>query len=202
MPHDHHKHNHDYSSAYEQTPEHIAQEADVVSYLSKHLPLGEGAKILDIGAGTGGVVRKLGTNASMVVANDTFPGVAKFYSEDATPRVVLDTRDLLDPATAAYPTTFTAVLSVMTFHHLPLAPSLAAIRTMLVPGGQLAIVDLMKEDGFFHGKDVPHHGFHPKELSGEMEKAGFEILRVDENAAMRRKHGSTYEMFGIIAKAV
>ena len=72
------------------------------------------------------------------------------------------------------------------------------VTGLLAPGGRVAFADLAKEDGSFHGPDVPgvmHHGFEPAELTRWLEAAGFADVRVRIAHRMNRPRadGSTRE---------
>ncbi len=63
---------------------------------------------------------------------------------------------------------FDLVFSSMTLHHIDDVPRLLGrLHDLLVPGGWLALADLDREDGGFHGPDVPgifHLGFERAQL--------------------------------------
>jgi predicted methyltransferase len=69
----------------------------------------------------------------------------------------------------------------MTMHHIADIPAiLKQIHSFLKPGGYLAIGDLAKEDGSFHGdnKGVCHFGFDSEKISEIVEDAGFRVQTV------------------------
>ena len=68
------------------------------------------------------------------------------------------------------------VLCAMTLHHVrDVGTLLCRFRSLLVPGGLLALADLDAEDGSFHQdtRGVEHHGFHREWLREQLETAGF-----------------------------
>jgi predicted methyltransferase len=67
----------------------------------------------------------------------------------------------------------------MTLHHIPdTAAILGVFHAHMKPGGWLAIVDLVTEDGSFHGTEVDvHHGFDQTTLAKQAENAGFSDVR-------------------------
>jgi hypothetical protein len=63
----------------------------------------------------------------------------------------------------------------MAFHHVKdIGIVLGKLNKMLYPGGFLAIADLYREDGSFHGNGFHgHKGFDPDEFEGLLQKHGF-----------------------------
>jgi SAM-dependent methyltransferase len=97
---------------------------------------------------------------------------------------------MLEPDTGIlFAECFDLVVSCMTLHHVDHVESvLRDFRTALLPGGIVAIADLDKEDGTFHGDAIPaaHAGFDRKEMAEMLESAGFGDVR-DITAALIEK---------------
>jgi 2-polyprenyl-3-methyl-5-hydroxy-6-metoxy-1,4-benzoquinol methylase len=72
-------------------------------------------------------------------------------------------------------------VSSMAMHHVKDTAAFAKkVYKMLKPGGRMAIADLEKEDGTFHGEDsagVKHHGFERSGLEKKFKAAGFKNIR-------------------------
>lgn len=71
---------------------------------------------------------------------------------------------------------FDLIVSSMTLHHIADTKALLRILLRLLrPGGYVALADLDREDGSFHGgkPGIAHHGFDRAELADWMEAAGF-----------------------------
>ena len=68
------------------------------------------------------------------------------------------------------------IISMMTMHHIEDLSSLfKCFYEILVPGGNIAIVDLAKENGDFHpeGVEYVHNGFEKESLQLPLENEGF-----------------------------
>ena len=165
------------------------------------VPLSATTRMLEYGAGTGLVSQFLaddvgtltlaepsaGMRAVMIdkVAAGTLPTEARLWDLDLTNGGVPDER-------------FDLVVTVMTLHHIPdLDPVLDGFATLLVEGGHLCIVDLEAEDGSFHRGDDGfdgHDGFDRGDLTGRLERAGFEAIRF-ERCHEIEKEGLAYRLF-------
>jgi len=100
------------------------------------------ARALDVGCGTGEIVRRLASRADRVVGLDLSPRMVELARERGA---ALTNVDYLvgDLMTVDLPEeSFDAVVSVATFHHLPLAPALERCAAWVRPGGWLLVIDL------------------------------------------------------------
>ncbi|MFO0982858.1 MAG: methyltransferase domain-containing protein [Planctomycetota bacterium] len=99
---------------------------------------------LEVGCGTGRFSRLLATRAARVHGVDVSAGmirVARARSSHA-PQIQFEVADV---ARWRWPVALhDCVVSIATLHHLPLAPTLLAMRRALAPGGTLAILDLVQ----------------------------------------------------------
>jgi SAM-dependent methyltransferase len=116
------------------------------SYLLKQLPQ-HCQSILEIGCGTGLFSRILAQRADKVIAVDLSPKmieVAKKISGDY-PNINFQVTDILQ---WEFPLQkFDAVVSIATFHHLPIEELLPKLKATLKPGGKLVVLDLVKNEG-------------------------------------------------------
>ncbi|WP_432544472.1 class I SAM-dependent methyltransferase [Kineococcus sp. SYSU DK002] len=111
-------------------------------WLERHLPARAGTA-LDVGCGTGDLVRRLSRRAGHVTGLDVDPAVV------ATARdlsrgwdgVAFRCGDLL---TADLPGGYDVVTAVAVLHHVPLEPALVRLRELLAPGGTLLVVGLYR----------------------------------------------------------
>ncbi|MFD4459844.1 class I SAM-dependent methyltransferase [Nocardia sp. NPDC058480] len=92
---------------------------------------------LDIGCGDGLLARKLADRCDAVLGVDIDRQVID--NAPAAPNVHLEQADFRDLDQA-----FDIVTAVATLHHVPLREGLAALRTLVAPGGTLAVVGLWK----------------------------------------------------------
>jgi ubiquinone/menaquinone biosynthesis C-methylase UbiE len=118
-----------------------------------HLPA-RVERALDLGCGTGEIVRRLADRADHVIGLDLSSRMIEIARErsDSTPNVEYRVADLMTIELA--PESFDVVTSVSTFHHLPLAPALERAASWVRPGGWLLVIDLFERtndlDGFLY----------------------------------------------------
>lgn len=102
--------------------------------------------VLDIGSGTGTFARLLAPRARSVLGVDLSPQMVRIARERSVgfPNVEYRADDvrLMDLPRGS----FDAVVSIATFHHLPLRETLARVRDTLRPGGVLAVLDLYRSE--------------------------------------------------------
>jgi SAM-dependent methyltransferase len=115
-------------------------------------PLARPVRILEIGCGTGGLTRALGTRCG--------PG-ASVLGIDLSPEMIRVARARTTGGSIRYECGdffelelprgenggFDVVVSVATMHHLPLLPALRRMVDLLVPGGLLLVHDLRANEG-------------------------------------------------------
>ena len=94
---------------------------------------------LDVGCGTGNLVRKLAERARVASGIDNEPAVIDVARQNSAngPTVTfraIDLRDLVGDGE------YDVVTAVAVVHHLPLAGALTTLRAQLCPGGTLIIV--------------------------------------------------------------
>jgi SAM-dependent methyltransferase len=104
-----------------------------VPWVLRHVPPGA-VSALDVGCGTGNLLRALATRVPHVEGIDRDPAMAA--------RSGARRADLFDlPAEPAYD----VVTAVAVLHHLPLGPALAHLRALLRPGGRLLVVGCYRQ---------------------------------------------------------
>lgn len=116
------------------------------NFLLKQLP-SHCASILEIGCGTGTFSHLLAKRADRVIAIDLSPKmteVAKQRSEGYA-NIDFQIADILKWEFPVEP--FDAIVSIATFHHLPLESLLPSLKVALKPGGKLVILDLLESEG-------------------------------------------------------
>lgn len=115
------------------------------NFLLQQLPL-HCANILEIGCGTGAFARRLVQRADRVMAVDLSPKmieVAKLQSEAYT-NIDFQVADIMQ---WEFPGEhFDAIVSLATFHHLPLERLLPSLKAALKPGGKLVVLDLLDHE--------------------------------------------------------
>lgn len=121
--------------------------ADLHGWLLQHLPPG-GRRALDAGCGTGVHTGMLADRFDEVLAIDlSNPMLDHARRHRARPNINWQRRDLHE-ITAANDGRFDVVFSAYTLHHVPdLTASLHHLRSLVHPGGQLLVVDVVDERG-------------------------------------------------------
>ncbi len=113
------------------------------NFLLRQLPF-QCTNILDLGCGTGELTRLLAKQAQNVVAIDLSPKtieIAKQRSQDYT-NLDFQVADILK---WEFPREhFDAIVSIAALHHVPVKKLLPHLKTALIPGGKLVILDLLK----------------------------------------------------------
>jgi SAM-dependent methyltransferase len=101
-------------------------------------------RALEIGCGTGGFARLLATRAIQVVGIDLSPEMIRIATEQSQ-KFGSITYQVADLLTLDLPP-FNYVSSIATLHHIPLQEALLKIKSLIAPGGVLAVLDLFQEE--------------------------------------------------------
>lgn len=158
---------------------------------------------LEYGCGTATLSFLLAGHVGRVVAADTSPGMlAQVRRKLAAAGVSNVIPRQLDLTRGQVPRErYDLILCAMALHHVADAHRLLrTFAALLRPGGWLALADLEREDGSFHGAEhVPHYGFEPATLTATLAAAGL------TDAAWRTVHqvmrnGRTYPVFLLTAR--
>lgn len=180
----------------------------VASAILARIPLTGREQAMEFGSGTGLVTGLLAPHVGHVTAVDSSAGmlavlrrkIREFGLRNVTPVEA-------DLAQALPRGPFDLVFSSMTLHHIgDVAGLFVRMFGGLVPGGCVALADLEKEDGQFHGADVPgvmHHGFERAEIADWLRTAGFVDIAIEtvHTVHKTRPDGSTGEYPVFLATA-
>jgi ubiquinone/menaquinone biosynthesis C-methylase UbiE len=155
----------------------------IAAAIRARIPLDRDMRALDYGCGTGllsfplqealGHITLMDSSAGMLaVAREK---IAALGLSHMTAREVDPSAD--PPADGRYDLIYTS----MTLHHIPDTDRILRVfHALLNPGGWLAIADLDREDGSFHGPEVDvHHGFDRGDLAARLQAAGFQEVCFD-----------------------
>ncbi|WP_201353273.1 class I SAM-dependent methyltransferase [Hydrogenimonas urashimensis] len=133
--------------------------------------------LLDVGAGTGLLTRRLLPSVGKMVALDTSTGMLEQLRANLMEfgeKIEAVHSDIMAFETTE---TFDGIVSSMTLHHIPNTDALLRkLHGLVRPGGFIALADLAPEDGTFHdhgNEGVWHFGFEEKSLKESAKKAGF-----------------------------
>ncbi len=188
------------AATWEEDPGRSAIGRAVAAAILETVPLAGTERALEFGCGTGLVTGLLAPGVGHLLAMDNSPGMLEVLRRKVQELGIGNVEPLQADLAQHLPAgPFDLVLSSMTLHHIEDVGNLVArVYAALAPGGRIAFADLAKEDGSFHGPDVPgvmHHGFEPAQLSGWLEAAGFADVQVRVAHRIRRTlaDGSTRE---------
>ncbi|WP_217206737.1 class I SAM-dependent methyltransferase [Streptomyces sp. AC550_RSS872] len=103
---------------------------------------------LDVGSGTGDLVRLLAARADKgVVGIDSDAGIVG-RARESTPPGAPVTFTVADAPGGIPEGPYDVIACVAVLHHLPLGETLACLRRQLAPGGTLVVVGLARDEGF------------------------------------------------------
>ncbi|GMV02409.1 MAG: methyltransferase domain-containing protein [Burkholderiaceae bacterium] len=188
------------ASTWEADPGHTALARAVANAILEVIPLVGTERAMEFGCGTGLVTGLLARSVGHLLATDNSTGMLDVLRRKLRELDIHNVEPMQADLAQQLPAgPFDFVFSSMTLHHIEdVADLLARVHDALAPGGRVAFADLAKEDGSFHGPDIPgvlHHGFEPAELTRWLEAAGFADVRVRIAHRMNRSRadGSTRE---------
>jgi tRNA (cmo5U34)-methyltransferase len=168
----------------------IQRAKGVVDQLGKQIRLEPSMSVMDFGCGTGLVGFELLDRIGRLTLADTSPGMIEAASKKI-PAAEADRVEmlLLDPERMVFPQHYDLIVTLMTLHHIPDAREIVRLlASSLTPGGILALADLDREDGSFHGTEAEvHRGFDRHEIKGVMANAGLEEIRDSTPWTMHRE---------------
>ncbi len=183
-------------------PTKVERARQVAVAIRRTVALDPSMRMLEYGAGTGLVTQELRTDVGPVTLADTSAGMRNVIAAKIAAGSIPDARvwDVDLSVHTAPDEDFDLIVTVMTLHHImSLATVLAGFHALLRDGGHLCIVDLVEEDGSFHGDGFHgHHGFNQAELTASLQLAGFDVSDFSPCHAVVRENG-TYPLFLAIA---
>ena len=168
---------------WDEEPRRVKLATEIAAAITAAVPLSPQWDALDFGCGTGLVTLQLAPHLRSMTGTDSSQGMidrlgAKIqeggFSNVSAALCDLEKGDL---PTGRYH----LITSAMTLHHIPkIVPLLRSLKTLLHPGGWIALADLEAEGGCFHEDPtgVFHHGFDKEELSMMLAEAGFSSIAV------------------------
>jgi predicted TPR repeat methyltransferase len=182
------------------TPAKVERARVVAGAVRRAVALSGSTRVLEYGAGTGLVSQELATSVGPITLADSSAGMREVMHSKMAARALPATTRIwdLDLSAGNVPEErFDLIVTVMALHHIgDLTPVLDGFARLLDGGGQLCVVDLVKEDGSFH-RDSDfhgHNGFDTQDLSARLESAGFTDVRIEQIHEMV-KNGVTYPLF-------
>lgn len=158
----------------------------------------EGLDVLDFGCGTGLVALDLAAAGARVTGADSSKGMLRVFAAKAGEAgLAARALDLGEDGAGALGGPYDLAASSMTLHHVADVPALLKrLRASLRPGGRVALADLDREDGSFHGEgaEVAHLGFERDQMRAWLAEAGFREVEV-RDLVVTQKEGREYPVF-------
>jgi 2-polyprenyl-3-methyl-5-hydroxy-6-metoxy-1,4-benzoquinol methylase len=155
---------------------HIERAAAIAKSIEKIIPLNKRMKALEFGAGTGLLSFLLADRLAEITLMDNSSEMINVAKGKISGQEIGHMKTvLINLEQEDYPGQFDIIFSQMVMHHVnDVSGVLKKFYGMLNPEGYLAIADLYREDGSFHGHGFSgHKGFDPELLAKELGDYGF-----------------------------
>jgi 2-polyprenyl-3-methyl-5-hydroxy-6-metoxy-1,4-benzoquinol methylase len=175
------------AATWDEDPSKVNLANDVANAIIKELNPARDMDALDYGCGSGLVTLRLQPLVKSITGMDSSKKMLEVLQTKVEKRGLSNVHtQLVDLEQGAkVRARFHMVVTSMTLHHVREPASFFdQLYGLLLPGGQIAIADLDKEDGSFHHDNtgVLHFGFERSYLKDILGKAGFREVR-DTTAA-------------------
>ena len=167
----------DAARTWDEKPSRVKLAGAVAKAIDARIPLDSSMAALEYGCGTGLVSVALAPLLGSITAADSSPEMLKVLKEKIKGMKIENMSAMLLDLTQDYSMQrrFHLIYTSMTLHHIgPVADLIGEFHKLLYPGGWLAIADLDKEKGDFHGDapGVAHHGFERRALEKILKEKG------------------------------
>ncbi|MFC7489819.1 MULTISPECIES: class I SAM-dependent methyltransferase [unclassified Knoellia] len=195
------------ASTWDADPAKIERAHATAGLLRDTLALDGTERVLEIGGGTGQLSLALADHVASVLVTDASPGmvdVARANIEQAglSHRLTTQQLDLVtDPAPEG---SFDGVWSALALHHVQEVDLLLErVKTLLVPGGWVAIVELDDDrTGAFHAHHddfTGHDGFDRESFADRLRASGFRDVTVTDAGSVEKELGGDDQGRGTFA---
>lgn len=176
---------------WDKNPMHLERSAAIAGYIKKLIHLDTKMTALEYGAGTGITSFILADSLKEIVMMDNSSGMISILDEKIRSSNFKNLKSLeFDLENDDYADMkFDLIFTQMVLHHVTNYESIIyKFRNLLNPGGYVAIADLCKEDGSFHGDGFTgQRGFDPEELGRILLKYNFTDLKHEKCFTIEKK---------------
>ncbi|WP_456402111.1 class I SAM-dependent DNA methyltransferase [Hydrogenimonas sp.] len=164
------------------------------------IPLSPSMRLLDVGAGTGLLTRRLLPHVGTITGVDSSSAMLEKFAAIGGDTVAVHCDILAFESDEP----FDGIVSSMTIHHIERIDLLfEKLHSLLKPGGFLAVADLAPEEGTFHdhgNEGVYHFGFDEAFLLQEAQRAGFVDISHTFVHRIEKPSGRAYDIFLLTAR--
>ncbi|ABK98493.1 class I SAM-dependent DNA methyltransferase [Pelobacter propionicus] len=187
------------AQTWDEKPQRVRLGREVAAAMAAALPLSREWDAMDFGCGTGLVTLNLSPLLGSMLGVDSSEKMVEQFNAKAAELGCSTVRAVrLDLEQGELPGgRYHLITCSMTMHHIPdIVPLLASLRSLLHPGGHVAITDLEAEDGSFHGDPVGvfHNGFEQEQFEQMLRQAGFTDISISTVTEIA-KDGQVYPVF-------
>jgi len=168
---------------WDEEPRRVKLAGEIAAAILQNIPVSPEWDALDFGCGTGLVTLQLAPSLRNISGVDSSPGMLDRLNAKIQTSGFSNVRtELCELTKGELPSgKYHLITSAMTLHHIEeVVPLLQSLKSLLHPGGWIALADLETEDGSFHEDHtgVFHHGFSSQELTDLLVKAGFSSISI------------------------
>lgn len=171
----------DKAATWDQDPRRIKMAKEIAEAMARKVKLNTQMSAMEFGCGTGLVTMYLADKVKSITAVDNSAGMLAVLEQKIKAQLVHNVEikhvDLTIEQTLGR--SFDLIYSVLALHHIKDCQSLLAyFKTILNPGGIIAIADLDDEDGTFHldGSHVDYTSFGANIVKSVLSNTGFEKI--------------------------
>jgi 2-polyprenyl-3-methyl-5-hydroxy-6-metoxy-1,4-benzoquinol methylase len=155
---------------------HIRRSEAIATELINRVPLTKNMTALEFGAGTGLLSFILKDHFTEIIMIDNSQEMVRVTESKITVSGNQNMKALwIDLENDDFTGQYDIVYTQMVLHHVDNIDLIfSKFKTLIKPGGYLAIADLYSEDGSFHGdRFTGHKGFDTDQLTRQLEVIGF-----------------------------
>lgn len=196
------------AKSWDENPMHFERSTSIAEIMKRNISFHKKMDAMEYGAGTGILSFLLKDEVGHITMMDNSPAMVTVMEEKVQK---METKNLyplyFDLDKADYNAkTFDVIFMQMVLHFIVEEKALLTkCYNLLTCKGSIAIADIYKEDGSFHGKDfIGHTGFEIDELSKTMIDIGFKNIRHEQCFVVKKvvESGETKEfpIFLLIAE--